>query len=133
MSCAVCTAAGNALPTVRPLTCCPWMLLPVLRMPQGVGTAHDIDAGMKLGTNQPMGPLALAGASAGPASPFLRSLSAQQPCSRAACSMASALAAAVACLLLLCCLTPCWQGQQLAFLLGGCPLISAPSLQTSSG
>ncbi|KAL4435183.1 hypothetical protein ABPG77_001865 [Micractinium sp. CCAP 211/92] len=27
---------------------------------EGVGTAHDIDAGMKLGTNQPMGPLALA-------------------------------------------------------------------------
>ncbi len=29
---------------------------------QGVGSAHDIDTGMKLGTNQPMGPLALAGA-----------------------------------------------------------------------
>lgn len=27
---------------------------------QGVGTAHDIDVGMRLGTNQPMGPLALA-------------------------------------------------------------------------
>ena len=28
---------------------------------EGVGTAHDIDTGMKLGTNQPMGPLTLAG------------------------------------------------------------------------
>ena len=27
---------------------------------QGVGSPHDIDTGMKLGTNQPMGPLALA-------------------------------------------------------------------------
>ena len=27
---------------------------------QGVGTPHDIDTGMRLGTNQPMGPLALA-------------------------------------------------------------------------
>ena len=27
---------------------------------QGVGTAEDIDRGMKLGTNQPMGPLQLA-------------------------------------------------------------------------
>lgn len=27
---------------------------------KGVGTAEDIDAGMKLGTNQPMGPLQLA-------------------------------------------------------------------------
>lgn len=27
---------------------------------QGVGTAQDIDNGMKLGTNQPMGPLQLA-------------------------------------------------------------------------
>ncbi|PRW33847.1 3-hydroxybutyryl- dehydrogenase [Chlorella sorokiniana] len=27
---------------------------------EGVGSAHDIDTGMKLGTNQPMGPLALA-------------------------------------------------------------------------
>lgn len=27
---------------------------------QGVGTAQDIDTGMKLGTNQPMGPLQLA-------------------------------------------------------------------------
>jgi 3-hydroxybutyryl-CoA dehydrogenase len=27
---------------------------------EGIGTAEDIDAGMKLGTNQPMGPLALA-------------------------------------------------------------------------
>jgi 3-hydroxybutyryl-CoA dehydrogenase len=27
---------------------------------EGVGTAEDIDQGMKLGTNQPMGPLALA-------------------------------------------------------------------------
>lgn len=29
-------------------------------MVQGVGTAQDIDTGMKLGTNQPMGPLSLA-------------------------------------------------------------------------
>ena len=28
--------------------------------PQGVGTVRDIDSGMKLGTNQPMGPLQLA-------------------------------------------------------------------------
>jgi 3-hydroxyacyl-CoA dehydrogenase len=27
---------------------------------QGVGTAEDIDKGMKLGTNHPMGPLQLA-------------------------------------------------------------------------
>lgn len=34
---------------------------PSLQVQQGVGTAHDIDTGMKLGTNQPMGPLTLAG------------------------------------------------------------------------
>jgi 3-hydroxybutyryl-CoA dehydrogenase len=32
----------------------------VFALYEGVGTANDIDAGMKLGTNQPMGPLALA-------------------------------------------------------------------------
>jgi hypothetical protein len=51
-----------------PLPCCPRLAKGDARpapwrcmVPQGVGTAHDIDTGMKLGTNQPMGPLALAG------------------------------------------------------------------------
>ena len=41
------------------------MLMPMINeaffcLLEGVGSPHDIDTGMKLGTNQPMGPLALA-------------------------------------------------------------------------
>jgi 3-hydroxybutyryl-CoA dehydrogenase len=32
----------------------------VIALAEGLGTPEDIDAGMKLGTNQPMGPLQLA-------------------------------------------------------------------------
>jgi 3-hydroxyacyl-CoA dehydrogenase len=36
------------------------LLLLLLLLLQGVGSAEDIDKGMRLGTNQPMGPLRLA-------------------------------------------------------------------------
>lgn len=48
-----CAAAGNPVATLL-------HGLPAASALQGVGTAEDIDKGMRLGTNQPMGPLRLA-------------------------------------------------------------------------